>query len=298
MLCFLLKNFKINFLHYFELIKPRIIIANLFSAIAGFFFSLQNKSFNLLEFVFMIVGLFCIISCGCVLNNIYDRKNDRKMLRTQNRVLARKKISIKNAFIYSFFLFFLGSYFLLYFCNKFVYLISFLALLCYVFLYTVILKNKSKYSTFFGSFSGSCPILIGYFLNIHFFDLKSFFLFFIFFFWQIPHSYSIYLLYLNDYCSAKIPVFPVLNRIDRTIDNMYFYTNLLILFNFLLGFFSDFNFIYFLIFTLLGIFWLFCITSGYNKFLRKSEWSLELFKISIFYIFFFNFSVFLNYFIF
>ncbi|CAL4323067.1 heme o synthase [Buchnera aphidicola] len=291
------KEIKKNLITYFELIKPKIVFANLLSATVGYCVSLDS-SFVFQNFFYLIFGLFFIISCGCILNNIIDRKIDKKMCRTKNRALVKKKISIRNAFIFSIFSFFCGSFFLLHFCNKLVYFFSFCGLLVYVFLYSIILKRRSKYSTIFGSISGACPVLVGYFLNTSCCNFQCIVLFFIFFVWQIPHFYSISLLHLNDYRIAKIPVFPVVDKINTTINNMYFYVILLIFLTFLFGVLNSFNYFYFLMFFLLGVFWLFLIFQGNNFTPKKSKNFLKMLKISIFYIIFFDLFILLNKFIF
>ena len=43
-------------------------------------------------------------SAGCIVNDIVDRKIDIKVKRTKNRPIASKKISVKLAIFYSFFL--------------------------------------------------------------------------------------------------------------------------------------------------------------------------------------------------
>ncbi|NIG99242.1 MAG: protoheme IX farnesyltransferase [Buchnera aphidicola (Periphyllus acericola)] len=292
---YLFKYFTKNFLYFFELIKPRILFSNLFSSVSGYFFGIKNNSINYSIFFFMIFGLFFIISCGCVLNNILDRKCDRQMKRTMNRVLAKKKISIKESFIFSIILFILGTFFLCYFVSKIVFLISFFGLFVYVFLYTFLLKKKYPCSTIVGAFSGSCPILIGYLSVLNYDIYIGLLLFLIFFIWQIPHSYSVSLLNFKDYKNANIKVFPIIYSFEFTLDNMYFFVNLLIFFNFIFSINSNLNKFHLIIFIILGFFWLFYITKGYNIFLNYSKWLLKIFKFSIFYIFIFNISICINY---
>ncbi|WP_289846681.1 heme o synthase [Buchnera aphidicola] len=275
--------------------KPRIVLPNLLSTSSGFFLASNKKSLNIKTYFFVLLGTFFIISCGCVLNNIIDRKYDMKMERTKDRILAKNKISLIYVFIFSLFLFILGTYILLFFINTLSYLISFFGLFSYVFLYTFILKKNSEYSTIFGSFAGACPIIIGYSSVKNSLDYFCLILFFIFFFWQIPHSYSIYLLNLKDYKNANISVFPVLYNIRKTIKHMYFYLFGLILFTFIFTFLTYSNFLYSIFFLFLGFYWLFLIKQGDNLSNNKKKWFRKIFRFSIFYIILLNFSVFINY---
>ncbi|CAL4323160.1 Protoheme IX farnesyltransferase [Buchnera aphidicola (Periphyllus testudinaceus)] len=292
---YIYRYLKKDLMYYLELIKPRILFSNLLSAISGYFFGLKNNSINFLILFYMIFGLFCIISCGCVLNNIFDRKNDKKMKRTMNRVLVKKKCFLKKSIIFSFFLFFIGSFFLYFFVNKLVYLISCIGLFVYVIFYTIFLKKKCQYSTIVGAISGSCPILIGYFSVSHYSIFLGICLFFIFFFWQIPHSYSVSLLYLKDYKKAHIKVFPVVNNFQTTLTHMYFCINLLIFFTFIFGFFSYLNDLNLTVLLLFGFFWLFLVSQGFKTYLNPLNWILKIFKFSIFYIICFNIFICFNY---
>ncbi|CAL4323165.1 Protoheme IX farnesyltransferase [Buchnera aphidicola (Chaitophorus sp. 3695)] len=242
-----------------------------------------------MQYVFKKYVKFFMIACGCVLNNILDIKNDKKMKRTKKRVLVNKYISINSAYIFSFFLFFLGSLTLLLFLNKLVYMISLFGLFIYVIIYTILLKKKSQYATIIGALSGSCPIIIGYFSIEHYFNFISIILFLIHFFWQIPHSYAIYLIYLKDYKKAKIPVFPIVNNFRTTLDHMYFYVIILTFLIFILNIVYFLNFLNSFIFLFLGYFWLSIISEGYyNIYFYKKKWAIKIFKFSIIYIILFN----------
>jgi protoheme IX farnesyltransferase len=289
------KKYKKFFFYYIELIKPRIIVVNIFSALAGYFLALKKNIFDCKIFLAMIVGLSFLIACGCVLNNILDRKNDKRMIRTKNRVLVNKYISINSAYVFSFFLFFFGSLILLTFLNKLVYIISLFSLFIYVVIYTILLKKKSQYSTIIGAISGSCPVIIGYFSVENSLNMILIILFFIYFIWQIPHSYAIYLLHLKDYKKAQIPVFPVVNNFHKTLDHMYFYINILIFMIFIFNILYFVNYINGFIFLLLGLFWLSMISEGYyDVHFYKKKWALKIFKFSIIYIILFNISICMN----
>lgn len=289
---YVFKKYRNFFLNYFELIKPKIVMANIFSALSGYFFALRQNFFCYETFLSMTVGLFCIISCGCVLNNIFDRKNDKKMSRTKNRVLVNKFISINSAYIFSLFLFIIGSLIFLLFLNKLVYIISLFGLFFYVIIYTVLLKKKSQYSTIIGAISGSCPIIIGYFSVENYLTIIPIILFFIHFIWQIPHSYSIYLLHLKDYKKAKIPVFPIVNNLHITLNHMYVCINILIFLIFILNVLFFANYLNGFIFLLLGFFWLSIVSEGYYDInFYEKKWAIKIFKFSIIYIILFNISL-------
>ena len=57
------------------------------------------------------IGGLLVSGLGCVVNDIWDREIDQKVMRTKNRPLASKKISLKNAYIILLFLI-ISSFFL------------------------------------------------------------------------------------------------------------------------------------------------------------------------------------------
>ena len=60
--------------------------------------TLKNYFFYLLLF---FLGAVLMRSAGCIVNDVLDRKFDKKVLRTKNRPIASGKISVKLALIYS-----------------------------------------------------------------------------------------------------------------------------------------------------------------------------------------------------
>ncbi len=79
-------------------------------------FTDQNITFKtLLPFLYFALGAFIMRSCGCVINDLWDRKLDKKVERTAKRPLACGDISIKQALITVFVLLMIGLSILLQF---------------------------------------------------------------------------------------------------------------------------------------------------------------------------------------
>ncbi|MDA9084645.1 4-hydroxybenzoate octaprenyltransferase [Candidatus Pelagibacter sp.] len=71
-------------------------------------------------FIFLILfflGSVLMRSAGCIVNDIFDKEFDKKVLRTKNRPIASKKVSIRLGFTYVVFLCFLALLVLLNFNN-------------------------------------------------------------------------------------------------------------------------------------------------------------------------------------
>ena len=63
-------------------------------------FSTNLKDFFLYLFLFFL-GSLLMRSAGCIVNDVLDRKLDKKVLRTKDRPIASGKISVKLGLFYS-----------------------------------------------------------------------------------------------------------------------------------------------------------------------------------------------------
>ena len=61
----------------------------------------ENLSIYFLYLLLFFLGSVLMRSAGCIVNDILDRKFDKKVFRTKNRPIASGKVSIKLALIYS-----------------------------------------------------------------------------------------------------------------------------------------------------------------------------------------------------
>ncbi|AZP36382.1 Protoheme IX farnesyltransferase [Candidatus Annandia adelgestsuga] len=284
-----MNNIKI----FLKIIKPGIILGNILSLITGFFFTDPKKN-NFKILIITIISVIFIISSCNILNNIIDINIDCKMKRTNNRLLVKKKKYIKIVFFISIIINLIGFILLYYKINNLVLFISIIGFLVYVIFYSLILKRYSIYSTLFGSISGAITPIIGYCSINNKLDLKSLLLFIVFFLWQIPHFYSISIIYLKDYEKIKIPIFVIIKGIKKTKYNIIFYIILFSIIHFFLitNYFNNFKCI--LISILLDILWIIIsilsLITLNNKLLSRL-----IFILSILIIITFNITSFLNY---
>ncbi|CAL4325329.1 Protoheme IX farnesyltransferase [Buchnera aphidicola (Protaphis terricola)] len=280
------------FKYYLEIIKPRIIIGNIILLIGGFFCFLGDF-FNFFLFLYTILGTSLVIASSCIFNNLIDREIDARMCRTRNRVLVKKLIKPIYVYILGFFLGIVGIFILGILVNFLSMLLSIIGFIIYVCLYTIFLKRKSIYSTFFGSFSGSLPSLIGYTAIHNTIDIVCFLLFIILVFWQMSHFYAISLMYLEDYKNANLPLFPILKGVKKTKKHIFYYIILYIFFSFFLMLFINFNYIFIFFISIFNFYWLYLSylnikSNNYYKFSKK------IFYFSILIIVLFNIFICIN----
>jgi protoheme IX farnesyltransferase len=193
---------------YILVTKPGVVLCNLISTAGGFFLGAKGEIDPGLMLA-TIVGTSLAVASGCVCNNCVDRKLDRSMARTQNRVMPKRLMSPTVAICYATLLGISGAVLLTAATGILCLAIVLAGFSIYVGLYSMILKRKSIYSTLVGSLAGAAPPLAGYCAVTQRFDAGAFILVLIFSLWQLPHAYAIGIFRINDYAAAAIPILPV-----------------------------------------------------------------------------------------
>ena len=67
----------------------------------------QNKNIYFFYLILFFLGSVFMRSAGCIVNDVLDRKFDKKVLRTKNRPIASGNVSVKLGIFYSLVLCFL-----------------------------------------------------------------------------------------------------------------------------------------------------------------------------------------------
>lgn len=114
------------FIRLARLNRPTAILFLLLPCLfAIFFVTSEQNLFKLLQNIFFLkiillfaIGSLIMRSAGCVINDIIDRKIDKKVARTSSRPLANQEISLFLAFIFLGFLLLAGFIILLQFNQK------------------------------------------------------------------------------------------------------------------------------------------------------------------------------------
>lgn len=195
---------------YIQLSKPGIIMGNTFAGIGGFLYASYgiNGTVALSLMVATIVGLVCIIASACTYNNIIDQDIDSLMSRTQRRVLVTGHMPPMHALAYGTVIGMVGFALLHYYSSPMALHVGIFAWVAYVIIYSKWGK-RTRYGTFWGSFSGAVPPVLGYVAVSNTIDPIAGLLFALYAVWQMPHSYAIAVFRADDYTSAKIPVLPL-----------------------------------------------------------------------------------------
>lgn len=264
---------------YILVTKPGIVFGNLISVAGGFFLASRGR-IDTGVLLSTLIGVSLVVASGCVFNNTVDRKLDRKMARTHNRVLAQGLMSPRNAVCYASMLGIAGSLLLRATTNMLCVAIVLTGFTIYAGIYSLYLKRKSAYATLIGSLAGATPPLVGYCAVTHRFDAGALILLSIFSLWQIPHSYAIAVFRLKDYTAAAIPVLPVKQGIPAAKKHIIGYILAFMAASLMLtaGGYTGYN--YLGAAAAMGLSWLYMACSGY-KAADDRLWARRLFVFSI-----------------
>jgi len=103
-----------------------------------------------------------------------------------------------------------------------------LAILFYVFVYTMWLKRRTPHNIVIGGASGAFPPMIGWAAVSGGVSVESLVLFALIFFWTPPHFWALALYRAGDYEKAGVPMLPVVAGQRETKRQMLIYTVLLL----------------------------------------------------------------------
>lgn len=265
--------------NYYSLTKPGLVYGNVISTIGGFLLA-SHGNINLHLLFATLIGISFIMASGCVFNCYIDIDIDKLMKRTQNRVLVKGLISKQHALIFGFVLLVIGVLDLAAFTNKLTVFIALVGFFVYVVLYTMWLKRISIHSTLIGSIAGASPIVVGYCAVTGNFDSCAQILFIILVVWQMPHSYALYIGFLDDYTKAAINILPVVKGIYWTKLNIVFYVISFFFAEMLLSVFNYVGYVYLVVMTFLSAIWVILAYKGL-KVKNIKKWARGIFFYSI-----------------
>jgi len=237
---------------------------------------------NIIVFFHLVIGVFLTSSASGTLNQYIEIDLDAKMLRTQSRPLPDKRISKRVALFLGLFLSVFGIMYLYFLVNPLTSFISFLTIFSYVCIYTPS-KTKSKWNTIIGSFPGALPPVGGWTAATGELHLPALILFSILFCWQIPHFFSLAIIYKDDYKNAGFKMLPSISEnLDSTLFQIVFFVMALITSSVGIYFLHLTSFVYMLGAVLLGT--IFLIYSSNILFEQSNKKIKKLFIFSIIYL--------------
>jgi len=274
--------------HYIQLMKVRIAFMVIITCYLGFYLG-QRHIGNLtiepeiiITLINLILGTFFTSTGAAVLNQYQEKDLDKLMDRTKNRPIPLGKIKPLNALIFGILLSVIGCIYLYVTINPITSAIALITIVSYVMIYTPF-KRLSKWNTIIGAFPGAFPPVGGWTAATESIEIPAIILFFILFFWQMPHFLSLAIIYKDDYAKAGFKMFPsVSNNLDSTYFQIIFFTIALIISTISMFFIIKIGIVYLIGSVLLGI--VFLIYSSIILLDKTDKRIRNLFVFSIVYL--------------
>ncbi len=157
-------------------------------------------------------------------NMVIEAKSDQLMKRTSQRPIATGVISRNAGLVFAAIISLLSLIIFYIFTTPLATLLTALAIIFYVFGYTIALKKHTSQNIVWGGIAGCMPVLIGQAAVTNSLTLTSWLFFLLIFFWTPPHFWALAVRYKDDYEAAGIPMLPVVAPIKSVINQMWFHS--------------------------------------------------------------------------
>ncbi|HBM13030.1 MAG TPA: protoheme IX farnesyltransferase [Rhodospirillaceae bacterium] len=210
---------------FVRLLKPRVMSLVVFSGFAGLFVAPGSIH----PFLAAVAVLCIAVGAGAAgaINMWFDRDIDAIMVRTRGRPIPRGKVAPDDALAFGTVLS-LGSVLIMALAVNYVAAgLLAVAILFYVFIYTMWLKRSAPQNIVIGGAAGAFPPMIGWAAVTGGVSLESVVLFGLIFLWTPPHFWALALYRRGDYADAGVPMLPVVAGVRETKKQMFIYTILL-----------------------------------------------------------------------
>ena len=211
---------------YLQLTKPRVVALLAFTAVVGMF--LATPGFVPLDvLVVATLGISLAAGSAAAFNHILEQRLDAIMARTRARPLPAGKLSRRQAIIFATILALLSMALLVIGVNMLTAALTFLSLIGYSIIYTLLLKPATPQNIVIGGAAGAAPPVLGWTAVTGNVDYDALLLFLIVFVWTPPHFWSLALYREKEYAKVGIPMLPVTHGSEFTRKCILLYTILL-----------------------------------------------------------------------
>ena len=219
---------SVSWRDYLELTKPRVVMLLMLTAIVGMFMATPGMV-PLDVLILGSMGMAFAMAAAAAVNHVVDQRIDSIMARTENRPVARGKISPYRAIVFAAALSVASMFILSFFINTLTAFLTLFGIVGYAFIYTMYLKRATPQNIVIGGLAGAIPPLLGWTAVTNSVDPHALLLVLIVFVWTPPHFWALAIHRRDDYAKAGIPMLPVTHGIEYTKSAVLHYTILMAL---------------------------------------------------------------------
>ena len=210
---------------FVALTKPRIISLLLVTTIAPMYVAGRP---SWLQVLLVLIGGYLMAGGANAVNMYIDRDIDDRMARTRLRPIPSGRMAPAAVLAFGVALAVAATWLLAQFINVLTAALALAGFYFYVFVYTRWLKRSTPQNIVIGGAAGAFPPLVGWAAVTGSLDLTAVYLFLIVFYWTPPHFWALALLKQADYGRAGVPMAPVVWGERETMDQMLWYTWILL----------------------------------------------------------------------
>lgn len=210
---------------FVSLTKPRIISLLLVTTIAPMYVA---GSPSWIDVLIVSLGGYMMAGGANAVNMYMDRDIDDVMARTRLRPIPSGRMLPIVVLAFGVALAVFATWLLGHFVNVLTAALALGGFYFYVFIYTRWLKRTSPQNIVIGGAAGAFPPLVGWAAVTGSVDLLALYLFLVVFYWTPPHFWALALLKQRDYGKAGVPMAPLLWGERETMNQMLWYTLILL----------------------------------------------------------------------
>jgi len=211
---------------YVDLMKLRVVELLLVSTLPAMVLAEKGLPSFGLTLATIVAGTLAAGSANAF-NMVIESDLDKLMERTSKRPLVIGLISKTQATVFATIIGFIALTLFWIFTTTLATLLAFIAIVFYVLVYTMALKQRTSQNIVWGGAAGCMPVLIGWAAVTNSLSLTAWAFFFVIFFWTPPHFWALAIKYKDDYALAGTPMLPVVATKSNVRRQMWFHTILM-----------------------------------------------------------------------
>ena len=212
---------------YLDLMKLRVVELLLVSTLPAMVLAAKGLPEFGLTLVTIIAGTLAAGSANAF-NMVIESDLDKLMARTSKRPIVTGLISKRNAALFATLIGAISLALFWIYTTALATLLALIAIIFYVVVYTMALKQRTSQNIVWGGAAGCMPVLIGWAAVTNSLALTPWAFFFVIFFWTPPHFWALAIKYKDDYAAAGTPMLPVVASKNRVRTEMWFHTIMMI----------------------------------------------------------------------
>ena len=216
-------NSSVKVRGYVDLMKLRVVELLLVSTLPAMVLAQGGLPSLSLTIATLIGGTLAAGSANAF-NMVIETESDKLMKRTAKRPLATGVLTKNEAKIFATLIGGAALIIFQVFTTSLATILTAIAIVFYVWVYTILLKKRTPQNIVWGGAAGCMPALIGWAAVTNSLSVTAWSFFLVIFFWTPPHFWALAIKYKDDYAAAHIPMLPVVASKTHLLRQMWVYT--------------------------------------------------------------------------